>query len=235
MRHISYLRFVGIRSVIIMSALAVILASSLVSANLIGPRPSPDTTFRLNDPVSGIAWLFFVNLLVNFACYCGVLLAFAKKYIGADDLLRTTGLRFLGAIVCVVVAITAVGAFIDFYLVAQPRYIDSIYNAIGDDISGTYRVLVFDVVVWTLALALIIASIVIASILMLRMSRKPSVVVAVSMAILNLLAWLLIGFLGEDIVFLSIFFGMLLAPVLVSLLIRWYAAGMPGTETPHAA
>ena len=226
-------RFVGIQLVFAMSTSAVILTSYIVTANLVGPRPSPDTTFKLSDPLSGLAWLFFVNVLVNLACYSGILLVYASRHLNANDLLRTTGLRFLGALVCVVVAITVAGAFVDFYLVAQPRYIDGIYNAMGDDISGTYRVLVFDAAVWALALVLIGASIALASMFILQMSWKPSIAVAVSMAALNLLAWLLIGTLGEDVVFLSIIFGMLLAPVLVSLLIRWYVALVPTTETAH--
>lgn len=226
-RYLSYLRLLRIHVAIVISTLAVIILSCFVSANPVGPQSPPDTTFRLTDPVSGVLWLFLVNLLVNLACYCGVLLTFTKKYIGAYDLVRTTGIRFLGALVCVVMIITIVGAFVDFYLVAQPRYIDNIYNAAGENISGTYRVFVFDALAWALALALIVASVVLASMLILQMSFKPSVAVAVIIAALNLIAWLLVGVLGEDIVFLSIMLSVLVAPVLVSFLVRWYAERVP--------
>ena len=235
MRYVCHPWFFGSQIVIAVSVSATILASYLVSANPIPPQRPPDTTFRLTDPVSSIAWLFFVNALVNLTCYCGVLLTAAKRFLHGDSLLRTTGIRFLGALMCVVVAITAIGAIVDFYLVAQPRYIDDIYNAIGDDISVTYRVLVFDEAVWILAIALIIASIVLASVFLLRMSWKPSVVIAAGMGVINLIVWLLIGIFGEAIVFLSVVFGIMLAPVMISFLIRWYAAGMPETGTLQAA
>ncbi len=235
MRYVRHPWLFSSQTAIGLSVSAAFLASCLVSADPIVPQPQPDTTFRLTDPVSGIAWLFFLNALVNLTCYCGVLLTAARRFLNSDSLLQTTGIRFLSALICVVVVVTAVGAIVDFYLVAQPRYIGDIHNAIGDNISGTYRVLVFDAAVWILALAIIVTSIVLASAFILRMSLKPSAVIAAGMGIVNLIVWLLIGAFGEAVAFLSILFGVMLSPVMVSYLVRWYAAGMPERGTPQAA
>ena len=211
----------------LVSTSCVMLLSGNVSANPIAlPRQPFDTTFRLDDPMSSIAWLFFVNLLVNLTCYAGIMLAMAKRMLDWGSLLNTSGIRFLGALVCVVVVVTTTGALVDFYLVAQPRYIEGIVNQFHEDISGTYRVLVFDPVTWTIALVLIMESVMLASMLVLKMAAKPSAVVAGGMGAINLVFWLLIGHFGQDVVFITLISGILLSPVLVGLLVRWYAEGI---------
>ena len=201
----------------LISTTSVVFLSDSASANPIVRKPF-DTTFKLDDPVSGIAWLFFINLLVNLACYTGMLLAIAKKLLDWGSLLQTSGIRFLGALVCAVVAITAVGALVDFYLVAQPRYVE--------DLHGTYRVLAFDPITWALALILIMESVMLTSMLILKMGTGPSIIAAGGMGVVNLAFWLLTGLFGQDAVFITLIFGIMLSPVLVSLLIRWYNEGI---------
>ena len=70
--------------------------SGNVSANPIAlPRQPFDTTFRLDDPMSGIVWLSFISPLVNLTCYTGIMLAIAKRMLDWGSLLDTSRIRFL--------------------------------------------------------------------------------------------------------------------------------------------
>ena len=204
-----------------------VLLQQQASANLVIPRSPPDTTFRLTEPVSGIAWLFFVNIIVNLFFYSGLLLLTVRKKIHGASLIHTSALRFLIALVGVVVAITLVGAFVDYYLVTQPRYLDGIYDYFGRNVSGVYRVISLDLVNWALALAIIFLSIVALSAVVLKLNLRASTMVASGMAFVNVVFWLLIGIFGEDVTFLTIIFGMLVSPVIVRALILWYVNERP--------
>lgn len=204
-----------------------VLLQQQASANLVIPRSPPDTTFRLTEPVSSIAWLFFVNIIVNLFFYSGLLLLTVRKKIHGRGLIHTSALRFLIALVGVVIAITLVGAFVDYYLVTQPRYLDGIYDYFGRNISGVYRVISFDLVNWALALAIISLSIVALSAVVLKLNMRAGMMVASGMAFVNVVFWLLIGILGEDVTFLTILFGMIVSPVTVRALILWYVNERP--------
>lgn len=198
------------------------------SANPIGPPPpGPDTSFRLTEPVSGIAWLFCVNALVNLFCYSGLMLAFARRYVPSSGIIETSGVRFLIALVGAVIVISLTGAAVDFYLVTQPRYIHNIYNFAEQEISGTYRVMVFDVANWTVALELIALSIVVCSFAFLRMRVSLVLLIAAGFVIINLVFWTLLDTFGEDVTFLTILFGVLSAPIAVRALLHWYIADRP--------
>lgn len=207
--------------------LITVLLQQQASANLVMPRAPPDTTFRLTEPVSGIAWLFVVNIIVNLLLYSGLLLLTVRKNPHDRGLMHASTLRFFVALVGAVIAITLVGAFVDYYLVAQPRYLDGIYDHFGRDISGVYRVVSLDMVNWVLALAIISLSVIAISVIVLKLDLRASTMVASGIAFANVVFWLLIGVFGEDVTFLTIIFGMLVSPVIVRALTLWYANERP--------
>lgn len=204
-----------------------IVCSLQASANPSAPPPQPDTTFRLTEPFSGIAWLFFVNILVDLFCFCVLLLAFAKKYGSSSGIVKTSGKRFLVALVGAVSVIALIGAVVDFYFVAQPRFINGIYNSSGQDISGTYRVMVVDFNNWTAALIMIALSIIACSFAFLRLRISMGLLIAAGFVVINLAFWILISAFGEDVTFLTILLGVLSAPIAVRGLLHWYVADMP--------
>ncbi|MFH1580457.1 MAG: hypothetical protein ABIE25_09955 [Thermoplasmatota archaeon] len=138
-----------------------------------------------------------------------------------------SGGRFLVALVCAVVAISWIGAVVDFYLVTQPRFIDGIYDNSGQGISGTYRVVVLDVANWTAALSLIALSIIACSHAFLRLRASMGLLIATGFVIINLAFWILIGVFGEAVTYLTFLFGALSAPIVVRALVRWYSTDRP--------
>jgi len=223
MRNWLMLVTVAVSSLLVSTVVLAIQASANPSA----PPPQPDTTFRLTEPLSGIAWLFFVNILVDTFCFCGLLLAFAKKYVSSSGIVRTSGRRFLIALVGAVSVVALIGAVVDFYFVAQPRFINGIYNSSGQNISGTYRVMVVDLNNWTAALIMIALSIIACSFAFLRLRISMGLLIAAGFVVINLAFWILISAFGEDVTYLTILLGVLSAPVAVRGLLHWYVADMP--------
>ena len=217
-----------------MAVLVTLAASSLlasmvvctlsVSADPIGPPQSPDTTFRLTEPFPGIAWLFFLNVLVNLFCFSALLLAFSRRYITSSGIVKTSGLRFLAALICAAIAISLIGAIVDFYLVTQPRLINGFFE---DRTEGIYRVVVLDVVNWIAALSVISLSVIASSLFFLRLRLPVALMIAAGFVIINLSFWILIGVFGEDVTFLTILFGALSTPIVVRGLLRWYSSERP--------
>jgi len=206
----------------------VIVCTLLASANPSVPSPRPASTdFRLTEPVSGIAWLFFVNILVDLFFYSGFLLAFAKKFVSRSGIIQTSGIRFLIVLICGVIVIALIGAAADFYLVTQPRFINHLYNSLGQDISGTYRVMVLDVANWTVALSVISLSVIACSSSFLRLRISIGLLIAAGFVIVNLAFWILIDVFGEDVTFLTVLFGALSAPIVARGLLRWYVTDRP--------
>lgn len=214
-------------------AVSSLLVSTIVlaiqaSANPIGPpSPGPDTTFRLTEPISGIAWLFFVNILVDLFFYSVLLLVFAKKHVPSSGIIEKSGARFLIALVCAVIVIALIGAVVDYYLVTQPRIISYYNHTLGESVSGTYRVIVLDVANWTAALSAIALSIMACSFAFLRLRVSMGLLIAAGFVIINLAFWILIGVFGEDVTFLTVLFGVLSAPIAVRWLLRWYLSDRP--------
>ena len=197
------------------------------SADPIGPPlPGPDTTFRLSDPITGVAWLFCVNVLLNMLFYSGLLLAVAKKYLSSSGIIETSGIRFFVALVCAVTVISLIGAAVDFYLLAQPRFIDTVNNHAVDN-PGTYRVIVLDLANWMAALSVISLSVIACPWFLLRLRVSMGLLIAAGFVIINLVFWILIGVFGEDVTFLTILFGVLSAPIVVRGLLRWYVTERP--------
>ena len=203
---------------------SVVVCSLSVSANPIGPTQSPDTTFRLTEPFSGIAWLFLLNVLVNLFCFSALLLAFSRKYITSSGIVKTSGLRFLAALICAAIAISLIGAVVDYYLVTQPRLMSGLFE---DRTEGTFRVVVLDVVNWVAALSVIALSVIASSLLLLRMRLPVTFMIAAGFALINLSFWILIGVFGEDVTYLTIIFSALSIPIVVRGLLRWYSFERP--------
>lgn len=189
---------------------------------IVYPPPAMDTTFRLSDPISGIAWLFFVNALVNLLSYAGLLLAFAKKYIPISGIIKTSGLRFMFALVGAVFVISLIGAVVDFYFVTQPRTTIYYDHNLDQHLYKTYRVVFFNLANWIVALSLVALSIVACSLALVRLRAPLSLMIAAGFVIINLVFWILVAELGEDFTFLTIVFGALAAPVVVRSLLLWY-------------
>jgi hypothetical protein len=204
-----------------------IVCTLQASANPSAPPPQPDTTFRLTEPVSGIAWLFFVNVLVDLFFYSGLLLAFAKKYVSISGIIKTSGTRFLVALVSAVCVIALIGAVVDFYIVAQPRFINGIYDSSGQNISGIYRVMFVDLKNWTVALTMIALSILACSFAFLKLRISMALLIAAGFVIINLAFWILISAFGEDVTYLTILLGVLSAPIVTRGLLHWYVVDRP--------
>jgi hypothetical protein len=174
----------------------------------------------LTDPFGGIAWLFLVNTLVNLLCYSGLLLAFSRRYVSVSGIVRTSGLRFLAALICAVIVISLIGAVVDFYLVTQPRLISGQFE---DRTEGIYRVVVLDAVNWTAALSVIFLSVVASSWSFLRLRLQVGLMIAYGFVMINIYFWILILVFGEDVTFLTILFASLSTPIVVRGLVRWYS------------
>jgi hypothetical protein len=203
------------------SLLAIMVMCTLsVSADPIGPTQSPDTTFRLREPLPGIAWLFFLNVLINLFCFSALLLAFSRKYVSMSGIVKTSGLRFLAALICAAIVISLIGAVVDFYLVTQPRLINGYFE---DRTEGIYRVVVLDVVNWIAALSVIFLSVIASSWSFLRLRLPVSLMIAYGFVMINIYFWILIGVFGEDVTFLTILFSVLSTPIVVRGLVRWYS------------
>jgi hypothetical protein len=197
--------------------------SVLSSANPMVPPPPPDTTFALTDPLSGIAWLFVINIIVNLFWFSALLLASFKRFgrnLGALPARRS---RFMTGVLSVGFFVTFLGAIIDYYIVAQERYLE-LSTGLGDYRTGYFRVLSFDAGNWSIALALIFASVVLSSYIFLRLSHKPNLVIAGVMTAMNPVWWVLVDLFGEAASFLTVLVGMLCVPILLRWLLNMHEA-----------
>ena len=192
-------------------------------ANPSVPPPPPSTFVRLSDSASSILWLLLLNVLINLFCYSALLLVFAKRHIAKSGIIDTSGRRFLSALICAVVIISLIGAIVDFYLLTQARYIR--FDTGAGQGSGIYRVLVYDLANWILALSVIFLSILTTSLALLRLRVSVTLAIAVGFVIINLCFWLLADVLGEYTTFLTLIFGVLAAPLAVRALLQWYTSG----------
>jgi len=214
-------------AILVTLAVSSILASMVVCplsalADPIGPSQSPDTTFRLTEPIPGISWLFLLNVLVNLFCFSALLLAFSRRYVSPSGIIRTSGLRFLAALICAAVVISLIGAVVDFYLVTQPRLVSGYLSG-----EGTYRVVVFDVANWIAALTVISLSVIASSLTFLRLRIPVSLMIAAGFVVINLAFWTLIDVFGEDIAYLTILLSALSTPIVVKGLLHWYSSERP--------
>jgi hypothetical protein len=209
------MRLSAIQLPILMIVGSILAISVLSSANPMVPPPSPNTTFVLTDPLSGIAWLFVINIVVNLFWFSALLL-FSLRRFGKDlGMLPARRSRLLTGVLSVGILVTFLGAVIDYYIVAQERYL-VLYSEFGTR-AGNFRVLSFDAGNWALALVLIFSSIVVSSFIFLRLSLKPNLIIAAVITAMNPVWWVLVDVFGEAASFLTVIVGLLCVPILL----RW--------------
>jgi hypothetical protein len=195
---------------------SVLAISVLSSANPNVPPPPPDTTFALTNPLSSISWLFVINIVVNLFWFSALLLVSFKRF-GKDlGALPANRFRFMAGVLSVGFLVTLLGAFVDYYIVAQERYL-KLSTLGGGYRTGYFRVLSFDAGNWTIALVLIFVSIASFSYIFLRLSLKPNLIIAAVMTAMNPVWWVLVDVFGEAASFLTVLVGILCVPILL----RW--------------
>jgi len=207
---------------ILMIVGSILAISVLSSANPNVPPPPPDTTFVLTDPLSGIAWLFVINIVVNLFWFSALLLASFKRFGNDLGALPARRSRFMMGVLSVGFFVTLLGAIVDYYIVAQERYLD-LYTGFGYR-TGYFRVLSFDAGNWSVALVLILASIVVSSYIFLRLSLKPNLIIAAVMTAMNPVWWVLVDVFGEAASFLTVLVGILCVPILLRWLLNMHEA-----------
>lgn len=203
--------------------LCLVLIIELASANpSVPPRP-PDTTFRFDNPVSGVTQLVLLNLLVNMALLSIGFLAvarFSKRGFGDfPDATRDFFVRFVGCIVLV----TLIGAFVDYFLVTREEFTSFWNGEAAGWVSGYFRFVHPDALYWFVACVMIFTSVLLALSIVLRMHTRSSVPIAVGIASVNPVWWMMIYYLGEDVTFLTILFGILAGPILLAGVVRWHS------------
>lgn len=221
---------------------SVLAISVLSSANPNVPPPLPDTTFALTTPLSGISWLFVINIVVNLLWFSALLL-FLFKGFGKDlGALPADRFRFMAGVLSVGFLVTLLGAFVDYYIVAQERYL-KLSMLGGGYRTGYFRVLSFDAANWTIALVLIFGSIALSSYIFLRLSLKPNLIIAGMMTAMNPVWWVLVDLFGEAASFLTVLIGILCVPILLRWLLNMHemmfhtgsgALNVPGEVKPDA-
>ncbi len=215
---------VSCRTLLLCSALALasVLILEAVSANPIaGPSRPHDTAFRADYVFFGLSWLFVLNLLVNTALLSiGFLLVarFAGPRLGNFS---DKTLAFLARYLACIIFVTIIGALVDFLLVTREVY-TTYWTGLSLE-QGYYRMLYPDAVSWSVACVLIFVSIFASLVLALGMFVRHSLVIAIGITVVNPIWWTTIYYLGEDVTFLTLLFGILASPVLLFGVIRWHA------------
>lgn len=220
----------GSRLALLAASLLMIAGLALapaVTANLVAPPRPPDVTFRLQDPVSGILWLFVLNFLINLALITGGLFVSSKLYGKEVGELPAKGSTFLMALLFAVAVITWVGAFVDFYLVTQSVYLDSLYDK-------DYHVISFGFFRWTAALLIIFTSIALAMFVFLRLRIESCLLSAAIITVMNPIWWILISEFGEKISFATIIIGVIVAPAVLRWVVLWHLENIRPTTKAAA-
>ena len=184
-----------------------VLGSFGASSNPIAPPGSPpsitDTTFRIEDPTSGILLLIIINILVNLFWMCVLLLALGKRFGVHAMEIPATGLALVLRVVLVAALVTLIGAFVDYAFVM----------GIDPDYSERYKVILFDPLNWSVALGIIFLSIVSSAYIFLNMPLKPLLLLAGVITALNPVWWVLTGTLGNDVPMATIIISALILPI----------------------
>jgi hypothetical protein len=146
-----------------------------------------------------IAWIALINFPLDMLLFTFFLLVVLKLR-GEDEAMTSqTFRRYLGLMLLVVAIIAIQGAMIDYCLVYSWNYFE-----------GSNWVY-YDPLLWSIAMLLILASVVLGSSAVLKIPVKWGVLPGVAIALVNPLAWLMIMDTQED--YLSFFWPWLLCPV----------------------
>ena len=179
------------------------------------PLPVTDTSFFLDgDPLEVILVLVVLNLAVNMFWYSAILYIITSRTGVVSGLGRRTGWEFLSLVLLAVVFITITGAVIDYYIVAQ--------NARFYSLEEWHRVMAWDLLRWVLGVGLIFASVIIPTMGLLLTSWKYGVLVALVMAGVSPLWWVLADIFGWVAPFAMIGLSVVASPFLLRALVRAY-------------
>jgi hypothetical protein len=188
-----------------------------VLANPSAPSPV-DTTFKLKDPVTGVATMFLFNIVINLFFLTGFLFLVASRFRSHLGSIPRKGWVFLVCILALATVITMIGAIVDYYLVMG---IDPGYNPEA-------RVIVTDLGNWAWALILIFLSITLTSFALLRLAPMPGTVLGVLFVPINLIWWVLSNEYGLDVAFLTILFSIIALPAVTRSLLVFHQETVSG-------
>lgn len=222
------MRFVRIGLAIIVSSMVMFLAvaSFGVLSNPVVPDASEiDTTFRILDPKAGIATLMVINVLVNLFWICVLLLYLGKRFGATAMVVPRTGSAFVLRVFFMALFVTVVGAFVDYLLVM----------GINPDYSEDYRVMVFDPLSWSVAVALIFLSVISSAYIFMEMAAKPLFIVAGVITLLNPVWWVLTGLLGNNVLMVTIILSALILPIALKGLLDLHGSLRCAMVAQHAA
>ena len=197
----------------LLSCISIIILSLSVSANP-GPQfpPPPDTTFKVTDAVSGLTWLFLLNIIMNLFFLTAFLFLTARVLLDRVGNLPKKAYMFLANVFVLAVVVTVIGAFVDYYLVMG---VDPSYDTHA-------RVIVVDAANWILALAVIFLSVALPSMALLRLSRVAALTLAALITAVNPVWWILSDEFGFDVAMFTIIFGLIMLPVLAKGLVDFH-------------
>ena len=183
-------------------------------ANPIGSRPEPpvDTTFKLSDPVSGITWLYLINISFNLIFVTSFLMLIADRIPDEIRKLPIRGGAFLVIVLVVTAVVTLIGAVVDYYYVM----------GVDADYDENARVVVVDAVNWARALIIIFISVALPSFFLLRLTPVGAIVMGSLVTAVNPLFWILSSSLGYDVIMAMIIIGVLVVPGLTVILLRFH-------------
>ncbi len=196
--------------------MAEVLAAGGVAANPIYPPgfprepPPPDSTFYLTGSPFDVFMVFLFNIAFNLSMFAGAFLLLA--YMDETMAEKVRRRHFLTLVITVAVVITAIGAVVDFVLVSAPAEWRVPMEA---------RVLTPDPVNWSIAVALILLSVLVPSNMLLKVPARSSLAIAALVAALNPICWLLIWHIGSDIALWTMVGSILITPFLVKGMANW--------------
>lgn len=197
----------------LVSSLALSYASE---ANPTVPEPPVDTTFKLSDPVSGIAWLFLINISFNLIFITASLELVANRIPDEIGRLPIRGWAFLAVVLVVAAVVTLIGAIADYYYVM----------GVDADYDENARVVIVDASNWARALIIIFISVALPSFFLLRLTSVGAIVMGSLVTAVNPLFWILSGALGYDVIMAMIITGVLAVPGLIVILLRFHSEFM---------
>ena len=174
--------------------------------------PPVDTTFRVSDLVSGVTWLFLVNIILNLFFLTAFLYLLSRLLSERIGKLPDKARNFLLSVIVLASIVTFVGALVDYWLVMG---VDESYDPES-------RVIVMDPVNWGMALALIFLSVAVPSVPLLRLSPAAAISLGTMIVVINPIWWIMANAFGFDVAMFTIIFGLILLPGLLKALVDFH-------------
>lgn len=228
----------GLVVVVVLSLLGAV--GSAVALNPIMPPGYPvntspsDTTFYVKDDASGIAWLFFVNALINASIVSGAFLLSLRLLKQNVGIHKKSPRMFFATFVLAIIAITVIGALVDFYIVTETDEVIIWSGILGERPTEYYvHILQWGLLEWVVACALIFAS-VFGSMMAIHMRVVHSLFIGLVVTVFNPIMWLLTMHFGEDVIFISMILSVLSAPILLAGALKSQASLRPPVQESFA-